>query len=174
MNVHDHLKNKTVEEIKNYCVDNSTPSAVAMFNTNYDFNISTIIRTANAFGFRHVFHIQKEGKKIDKRATVGTHNYTNVIHCYNEDEFFDKLREYDYIPVAVENNINYTCKNAMDYVALRRSCFIFGSESSGLESTVLDKCLDIITLPNYGSVRSLNVATAAGIIMANYVKYNRL
>ena len=52
MNVIDELKDKTVEEIKEYCRVNSHGAALAMFNVGYDYNISQLVRTANFFGFR--------------------------------------------------------------------------------------------------------------------------
>jgi tRNA G18 (ribose-2'-O)-methylase SpoU len=170
MNVHDHLKDSSVEEIKNYYFNSAMPAALAMFNVGYDYNIASVIRTANCFGFKEVYHIQKEGKRIDKRGTVGADHYTKLIHCYTENEFFDKIK--DYIPVAVENNINFVTKNALEYVPLRRTCFIFGAENAGLEMSVLSKSQEIITIPNFGCIRSLNVGATAAIIASIYRKYH--
>jgi len=167
MNVVDCLKNKSVEEIKKYCRDLFAPAAVAMFNVDYDFNIANLIRTCNLMGFEKVFHIQKEGRRFDRRGCVGTHNYTEVIHCYDEQEFFNSIK-HDYTPIAVENNINYSSKNAYKFQYPVAPCFIFGAENKGLDDSVLLKCAEIITIPNFGSVRSLNVGTTAGIIMGLY------
>jgi len=172
MNVIDSLAQKSVEEIKEYCRSLWAPAAVAMFNVDYDFNISNLIRTANLMGFEKVFHVQKEGRRYDRRGTVGTHNYTNVIHCRDEDEFFKNIK-YDYIPIAVENNINHRAKNAYKFQYPVSPCFIFGAENKGLDDSVLLKCAEIITIPNFGSVRSLNVGTAAAIIMGLYSKVYR-
>ena len=46
--------------------------------------------------------------------------------------------------------------------------FIFGSENHGLNNYILDNSDLILTLPNYGSVRSLNVGTTSGIVMGYY------
>lgn len=169
MNVIDELKDKTVEEIREYCERNSVGAAVAMFNVGYDYNIAQLIRSANFFGFREVFHIQKEGRRIDKRGTVGTHNYTPLIHFYTPEEFFKYIKD-KYIPVAIENNVP-GCKSLYAApVTLRPSpCYMFGSENAGLPQIALDKAESKIFIPGRGSVRSLNVGTTAGIVMYNHL-----
>jgi len=37
--------------------------------------------------------------------------------------------------------------------------FIFGEENSGLSEKILMACTCVLTIPTYGSVRSLNVGT---------------
>jgi tRNA G18 (ribose-2'-O)-methylase SpoU len=50
--------------------------------------------------------------------------------------------------------------------------FIFGEESKGLSDEILDLCEDYVYIPMIGSVRSLNVGTASGILMAEAMKAN--
>ena len=75
--------------------------------------------------------------------------------------------------IAVENNIpEYEDKtiNLFHYRFLNtlEPIFIFGEESKGLSNTILDRANVILTIPNYGSVRSLNVGTTSGIVMGLY------
>jgi tRNA G18 (ribose-2'-O)-methylase SpoU len=49
--------------------------------------------------------------------------------------------------------------------------FIFGSENMGLSENILASSAIILTIPNYGSVRSLNVGTVSGIVMGTYRNY---
>jgi tRNA G18 (ribose-2'-O)-methylase SpoU len=46
--------------------------------------------------------------------------------------------------------------------------FIFGEEKCGLSKYMLDQSDLILTIPAYGSVRSLNVGTTSGIVMGFY------
>jgi tRNA G18 (ribose-2'-O)-methylase SpoU len=46
--------------------------------------------------------------------------------------------------------------------------FVFGEEKSGLSNYILDNAETVITIPEFGSVRSLNVGTTSGIIMSFY------
>lgn len=172
MNVIDELKHSSIEEIKNFCKTKLSNASIAMFNTNYDFNISSMIRTANIMGFSSVHHIQKEGKRYDRRATVGAHYYTDIIHSYNANEFFEKISD-KYIPIAVENNIDFPSTDAYAFSFPENSCFIFGSENEGLNKDVLERCSAVITIPNFGCIRSFNVGVTAGIIMALYIRQHR-
>lgn len=173
MNVLDHLKKLSITNIKNYCVSNSIDASVAMVNVDGDFNLSTMVRNANFFGFRNVYYVGK--KKWDKRGSVGTHHYTNMIH-YDSVETFLANHLSDSHIVGIENNIpNYSNKTnnlfQYDFSKLLNPIFIFGSENNGLCDKMLSSCDRILTIPNYGSVRSLNVGTTSGIVMGLYRNY---
>jgi tRNA G18 (ribose-2'-O)-methylase SpoU len=43
-----------------------------------------------------------------------------------------------------------------------------GQEGNGIPAEILAKCHDLVEIPQVGSVRSLNVGTAAGIVMYDY------
>lgn len=176
MNVLDHLKNSSVEQIKSYCKNNTIDAAVAMTHVNGDFNLSTIVRNANFLGFNEVFYIG--GKKHwDRRGSVGTHHYTNISHIKSEEQFVDYVNINGYDLIAIENNIpeySYKTKQLFDddvFVGISKPMFILGEEQCGLSKFVLDNSYRVITIEAYGSVRSLNVGTAGGIVMAFYRKY---
>jgi len=82
MNVLDHLKSKTVDDIKSYCKSNCIDAGVAMMHVNGDFNLSTLVRNANFFGFKEALYVGGS-KQWDRRGTVGTHHYTDLKHHFN-------------------------------------------------------------------------------------------
>lgn len=169
MNVIDSLKNLAIPDIANYCSRNSIPASVGMINIGGDFNLSTMIRNANFFGFSSVHYVGK--KKWDKRGSVGTHNYTPVYHHKDESSFISQLSGRTII--AVENNIpeySHKTHNLFHYQFdnTTQPIFLFGEENRGLSDFILDKSDIILTIPNYGSVRSLNVGTTSGIVMGLY------
>ena len=164
-NVHEFLQTLTVDEIKDYCKRNTIPHALAMVHINGDFNLGTVVRNANFFGFEKVYYIGG-GRQYDRRSTVGTHIYTPMEYYKTEDEFFAAI-EGHYDPIAVENNINYDCHNYHTFDYPDRSVLIFGEEQQGLSDYMLTKCKGIVTIPSDGSVRSLNVGTASGILCAH-------
>ena len=169
MNVIDSLKDLAIPDIANYCHSKSIMASVAMINIGGDFNLSTMVRNANFFGFRSVHYVGK--KKWDKRGSVGTHHYTPMYHHKDEPGFL--LQCYGRTIIAIENNIpEYEDKtvNLFDYKfdAITNPIFVFGEESKGLSNIILDRSNIILTIPNYGSVRSLNVGTTSGIVMGLY------
>jgi tRNA G18 (ribose-2'-O)-methylase SpoU len=177
MNVLDGLKDLSIPDIAKYCQDKSIPASVAMINIGGDFNLSTMIRNANFFGFRSVHYVGK--KKWDKRGSVGTHHYTPLYHHKDESSFISQCSGRTII--AIENNIpEYSHKtiNLFDYKFNNTSqpIFLFGEENKGLSDWILGRSDIILTIPSYGSVRSLNVGTTSGIVMGiyrNFVEQNK-
>lgn len=176
MNVVDSLKHLPVEEIKSHCTNTAINAAVAMMHVSSDFNLSTVLRNANFFGFKEVFYIG--GKKSwDRRGAVGTQNYTDLLYFKQEEDFLTYIKD-KYTLIAVENNIpQYQFKtiNLIDdtnaFGFIKNPVFMFGEEQLGIPDSLLDKSARIVTIPCYGSVRSVNVGTASGIVMGFYRKY---
>ena len=169
MNVIDGLKNLSVNDIAKHCYKHSISASAAMINVNGDFNLSTMVRNANFFGFRSIYYVGK--KKWDKRGSVGTYNYTPMYHHKDEESFLDQCKNRTVI--GIENNIpqyEYKTYNLFDtnFSNMHDPIFVFGEENKGLSDFMLDQCNVILTIPNYGSVRSLNVGTTSGIVMGIY------
>jgi tRNA G18 (ribose-2'-O)-methylase SpoU len=169
MNIIDSLKHLSIPEIQEYCAGKSIPASVAMVNIEGDFNLSTMIRNANFFGFSSVHYIGK--KKWDKRGSVGTHHYTPLYYHKNESSFISQCSGRTII--AIENNVpdySYKTHNLFHYEFnnIIKPIFLFGEENRGLSNFVLERCDTVLTIPNSGSVRSLNVGTTSGIVMGIY------
>lgn len=45
---------------------------------------------------------------------------------------------------------------------------VFGSESDGVDINLLNHSYDMVSIPQYGSIRSLNAASAVSIVMYDY------
>ena len=165
MNVLDKYKEWQVDLIKREVEKNTFPYAVLMENWGSDFNLSTLVRNANAFGAKEVFYL-KDKKRWDKRGAVGTYHYTNVQHLSSYDQIEELKKRYKL--VAVENGL-WRSQTLASYEWEPNTLLVFGEEGSGITSRLMDMCEDVVYIPQYGSVRSLNVGTASGIIMNDYV-----
>lgn len=175
MNVLDHLKTKTVPEIKEYYINNTIPAASAMMHVTGDFNLSTLIRNSNFFGYEKVFYVGGK-KQYDRRGTVGTHNYIDITFIKTEEEFVKTVNDLGYTLISIENNVNYECTDLfqfMDNVNVKdiKPIFIFGEEQKGLSDYILQNSAHILTISGKGTVRSLNVGTASGIVLGYYSKF---
>ena len=173
MNVHDHLKTLPVEEIKETYTTNCITAAVGMTHVSGDFNLGNVVRSANFFGFKEVFYVG--GKKgYDRRSTVGTHNYIPTHFIKTEDDFLKEI-EGKYSLVCVENNIpKYSWKTISIYdkeafgELIHPPLFLFGEEQLGISEHLFDACGYVLTIPSFGTVRSMNVGSCAAIVMAMY------
>ena len=50
---------------------------------------------------------------------------------------------------------------------------IFGEEGTGLTQQAIQMCHILVEIPQYGSVRSLNVGTSSGVLLYDYVRHLR-
>lgn len=130
-----------------------------------DFNFSTVIRNANAFAAKEVFYIGK--KKFDRRGAVGTYLYTKV-RFLSDSESLVRLKD-EYLFVGVDNIEGSVLIETFVWPD-KPILLLFGEEGGGLTSEVIRLCDVIVAINQYGSVRSLNVGTASGIVMYEYVK----
>jgi tRNA G18 (ribose-2'-O)-methylase SpoU len=162
-NILEKFKDWTDAEIRSHCQKVSCDAAVAMMHTHGDFNLSTVLRNANFFGLRECMYIGQ--KHWDRRGAVGTQNYTPITHLPTEEEFWDYVKG-KYTPIAIENNTAFKVSDVYNFAFPTNSLFILGEEQKGLSEAVLSKCSSIVAIPAFGCVRSLNVGTASGVVMA--------
>lgn len=175
-NVNDSLKTLSKEEIKEYYANNAIDAAAAMFHILGDFNLGSLIRSANFFGFKEALYIGGK-KSYDKRSTVGTYNYIPTKYMSSEDDFLEYV-ENKYSIVCIENNIpefSYKTVSLFDDTVFDNlkhpPIFIFGEEQAGISNRMLFESDRIITIPDYGTVRSLNVGCCASTVFSFYRKY---
>ena len=167
-NLIDHYKYWNDDAIRADLDDKRFNYSVVCCNIGNDFNIATVIRNANAFLAKEV--IIYGNKKYDRRGTVGTHHYTNFNHVRTIDDLSEYLRgiQGEVRILGIDNVKDSVNINDYDFYPNVHYVMVFGQEQIGIPENVLDICDDILYIPQYGSVRSINVGTASGIIMNNY------
>jgi len=168
-NVIDRYKNWSTESIRKDLQRTANPFAVCMEHWQGDFNISTLIRNANAFNAKKVYYLGK--KKYDRRGTVGTHHYVDLTYLGVSCSSLVDLKNV-YTIVAIDNNVPNTRKlGEFDWLSLEKPpLMVFGEEGVGLTDETLNIADYSIEIPQYGSVRSLNVGTSSGILMYDFVQ----
>lgn len=166
MNVLSKYAEWTTDLIRDDVKKNTLPYARLMSHVDGDFNLGSGLRNANAFGCSKFFYFGK--KNWDRRSSVGTHHYTSMIFLKDMDSLKELKKDYRF--VAIECNINRNCVSLNQYKIQPNTLFLFGEETRGLSDEVLDLCEDYVFIPMIGSVRSLNVGTASGILMAEAMR----
>ena len=168
-NVVDKYKNWPTDAIRRDLQETANPFSVCMEHWQGDFNISTLIRNSNAFNARRVYYLGK--KRFDRRGAVGTHHYVDISYLADDYKRLVDLKK-EYTIVAVDNNISNTHKlGEFDWLSLEKPpLMLFGEEGVGLTAAALKIADYSIEIPQYGSVRSLNVGTSSGILMYDFVR----
>lgn len=162
-NVRDHFKPLTVPQIKDELDKDRLPCAVLMQHIEGDFNFGNIVRTSNNFNIANIYYYGK--KRWDRRSSCGTHHYSNLTYLSSLEEVAKLKQQYSF--VALENNINKSVL-IKDFKYPTMPLFIFGEENSGIFPEVLEMCEHFVEIPSRGSVRSLNVGSAASIVLYDF------
>lgn len=168
-NVLDEFKGLSHEVIVEQLDARGVLLEIAIENLERDFNMGTIIRSANAFGIRTVHIIGR--RQWNKRGAMMTDKYLNVIYHNSVDTFVEHMRSEHptrVLLVGVDNVSGAVDLTTVD--KLENAVLIFGSEANGLSSEMLAHVDTIVQIPQRGSTRSLNVGVAAGIVMWEWLR----
>lgn len=141
---------------------------IAVDNVERDFNMGTIVRSANAFGVRHVHVIGR--RQWNKRGAMMTDKYLHVHYYATAQEFVQ----------AVAGKVLIAVDTLPGAQALHRTelpeqvVLLFGAEGPGIRSELLEHAEQVVAIEQFGSTRSLNVGVAAGIAMYAWVSKHLL
>lgn len=167
-NVIEFYKDWQTKDIRADLQKNRSKAIMIFENIDYNINIGCAIRSNNAFLGKAVYICGR--RRYDKRPTAGTGHYENVYHADTTEEVINYVKSLGYIVYAIDNIMEYNPINLMDVTLPERSAFVFGEEGPGLSQGSIDLCDNMLYIGMYGSVRSLNVAVAAGIVQYEYAR----
>lgn len=171
-NVRDEFKGKSNEDIQEELDKTRSEMVLCLSNEIRDMNLSSCIRSANSFNIDHV--VMTGRRNYDRRGAVGAQNYIEVKH---EEELLLTVLDYSlkgYRIVALEYDDNYPMTEITEYRWQRKTLMICGEEGRSISGEILQlsittpPMLDIVYIPMMGTVRSLNLASAASIAMYDY------
>ena len=168
-NVLDKYKSLPMDTIIADLNRNRMPFEIAIENLERDFNMGTIIRTANAFNVQAVHIIGR--RQWNKRGAMMTDKYMDVIYQENVPTFIEAMSKKSIIAV---DNTEGSVELAKAALPSTDTVFVFGSEANGISDELLAQSEQIIAIEQFGSTRSLNVGVAAGIVMYEWVRRNHL
>lgn len=164
-NLVDEYKGMPNEQVFAALDKKRTPLEIAIENVEHDFNIGTIVRSANSFNVKRVHIIGK--KKYNRRGAMCTDKYLKIVHHATIEDFLEDQEGREL--VAIENNTP-RAKPLHDKKFTQNTTLIFGSENNGITPELLEKAKDVRFIESFGSTRSVNVGVAAGIAMYEYAR----
>jgi len=140
---------------------------VAIENWQHDFNIGTIVRSANAFLAAEV-HIVGN-RRWNRRGAMVTDRYQHVRHHATVADLRAHLDRLD-VPVPLLGIDNLPGSQHLETMALpERVCFLFGQEGPGLSEQAREVVDGTFSIAQFGSTRSINASAAAAIAMHSWV-----
>lgn len=170
-NVINYYAKWETEAIKADLDTKRVPLVNICMNLTNDFNKSNVVRSNNAFLGTKVYMVGN--RRYDRRGAVGTQNYETIEHSENLNDVVNALRADGYVIYAVDNNTEHDPCSVWDVELPDKTAFVYGEEMRGLSEEEIALCDRMIFIPMFGSVRSLNVGTAAAIMMNEYARQHR-
>jgi tRNA G18 (ribose-2'-O)-methylase SpoU len=143
---------------------------VAIENWQHDFNIGTIVRTANAFLAAEVHIVGR--RRWNRRGAMVTDRYQHVRHHETAAELAEDLEAKGVVLHGIDN---LPGSRPLETLALpRRVCLLFGQEGPGLSDEARSFCEGTFSIAQFGSTRSINASAAAAIAMHTWVVQHAL
>ncbi|MGO4258899.1 TrmH family RNA methyltransferase [Marmoricola sp. RAF53] len=168
-NVVDRYRYWTVEAIVADLDTRRHDFHVAIENWQHDFNIGTIVRSANAFLAAEV-HIVGN-RRWNRRGAMVTDRYQHVRHHATAADLADYLHHHLSGPVRLLGIDNLPGSEHLETMELpRKVCFLFGQEGPGLSDGARAACDGTFSIAQFGSTRSINASAAAAIAMHTWVR----
>lgn len=165
-NVADQYRYWTVEAIVADLDTKRHPLHIAIENWQHDFNIGTVVRTANAFNVAGVHIIGR--RRWNRRGAMVTDKYMHVHHHPTVEDFLAWAKSQDLPVFGVDL---FPDSVPIETFEFPQACvMVFGQEGPGLSQEIHDAAQATLSIAQYGSTRSINAGSAAGIAMHSWIR----
>lgn len=139
---------------------------VAVENWQHDFNIGSLVRTANAFLAAEVHIVGR--RRWNRRGAMVTDRYQHLRHHPDVAALAGFARERDLPLIGIDNLPGAVPLEATE---LPRECvLLFGQEGPGLTEEAWKHASVVCSIAQFGSTRSINAGAAAAIAMHSWIR----
>ncbi len=143
---------------------------VAIENWQHDFNIGSVVRTANAFLAAEVHIVGL--RRWNRRGAMVTDRYQHVRHHEGVEALAAWAAGAGLPLIGVDNLPGAVPLETYD---LPRACvLLFGQEGPGLSAAAHAHCTAVLSIAQFGSTRSINAGAAAAIAMHAWVRQHAI
>ena len=164
-NVVDAYRYWTREAIVADIDERRHPLHVAIENFGQDANIGGVVRAANAFAVDTVHIVGR--RRWNRRGAMVTDRYQRLRHHDNTAELLSFASDAGLTVVAVDIVPGAA---RIEQTTLPRNCLLlFGQEGPGISEDARAGAPLTVSIAQFGSTRSINVAVAAGIAMHTWI-----
>lgn len=165
------LGRKTVEEFRQA---EKIPVIVVLENIRSAYNVGSVFRTSDAFLVESIYIIGYSARpphKEIKKTALGAEETVDWKYFKTTAEAIADLRERGYNIYAAEQAEGSYKLNAVSIDPAEKIAVVFGNEVTGVEQTTIALCDGCIEIPQLGMKHSLNIATAAGVVLWELVRF---
>jgi|SRR5690625_548316 len=139
---------------------------IAIENWHHDFNIGSVVRTANAFGARAVHIVGR--RRWNRRGAMVTDRYQHIEHHPQVSDFAQYAKDEGLAIIGIDNLPGSVSLETFELP--KKAVLLFGQESIGITPEAAQSCEAILSIAQFGSTRSMNAGAAAAIAMHAWVR----
>lgn len=166
----EELGRKTVDEFRRA---EKNPIIVVLENIRSAYNVGSVFRTADAFLIEAIYIIGYSAKpphKEIRKTALGADDTVEWKYFKTPEEAIAELRLNGYKVYAVEQAEDSYKLHAAGFKQNEKIAVIFGNEVKGVEQSTIQATDGCIEIPQFGMKHSLNIATAAGVVLWELVR----
>lgn len=152
------------------------PVTVLLYNVRSLYNVGAFFRTADAVRAERILLAgitpSPDDPRIAKTA-LGAERSLAWTKIADAGSAIDGLRARGHEIAAIETSLHAV--DVFDWQPVFPVCIVFGHEVDGITPALLDRCDVHVRIPTLGVKRSINVATAGGVVLYELLrKYRNL
>lgn len=150
------------------------PVIAVLENIRSAYNVGSVFRTADAFLLEAIYltgYTATPPHKEVRKTALGAEETVAWRHFPDSASAIRSLHEAGYTVWAVEQARNSRYLHDFVPVAGQKTAVVFGNEVSGVEEATIERCDGCIEIPQLGMKHSLNVATAAGVVLWELIRH---
>ena len=166
----EELGRKSVKEFRQ---SEKLPIIVVLENIRSAYNVGSVFRTSDAFLIEAIYitgYSAKPPHKEIKKTALGAEETVLWKHFKTAADAIEELKRRKYKVYAVEQAEGSYKLHHANFRQSEKIAVIFGNEVSGVEQSTIDLCDGCIEIPQLGMKHSLNIATAAGVVLWELVR----
>jgi tRNA G18 (ribose-2'-O)-methylase SpoU len=139
---------------------------VAIENWQHDFNIGSIVRTANAFLAAEIHIVGR--RRWNRRGAMVTDRYQHVRY-HDSIAGLVEWSVAERLPLLGVDNLPGSVP-IETYAMPRRCVLVLGQEGPGLSDQARAGCESTLSIAQFGSTRSINAGAAGAIAMHSWIR----
>lgn len=167
------LQRKSAEEFRE---SKKFPIVAVLENIRSAYNVGSVFRTADAFLIEAIYLVGYTAfppHKEIKKTALGAEETVSWKYFKTTAEAIADLKNKGYKLYAVEQAEGSWKLQTVQCKADEKTAVVFGNEVTGVEQSSIHLCEACIEIPQLGMKHSLNIATAAGVVLWELVR-NRM
>ncbi len=167
------LKNEELDrlDVDTFKRAKKTPLVIILDNIRSLNNIGSVFRTADAFLIEKIYlcgiTATPPHKDIRKTA-LGATDSVDWAYRKSTVDLIVELKSQRYSVMALEQAENAMLLNKVKIDTTKKYALIFGNEVKGVSQEAVDRCDEVLEIPQYGTKHSLNISVSVGVAVWDF------